>query len=187
MHRELEAFEDKQQTLDGVLKELDAAKDEACFWSIVNITRLIERMRRLTVGEQNAAIRQLVEEVAPEVSSGAKEAPALKGGPLSLLPKDQCTPTALKARFGSAAAAHVYLEAALGPAPTKRKTWDYLSTVFVSGTWATKARTLARSGPELGSVNEEALGQLEARLLRRIDQLDERMSELFEQLLQRRH
>jgi hypothetical protein len=28
---------------------------------------------------------------------------------------------------------------------------------------------------------------LEARLLRRIDQLDERMTELFEQLLQRRH
>jgi hypothetical protein len=28
---------------------------------------------------------------------------------------------------------------------------------------------------------------LEARLLRRIDQLEERMIELFEQLLQRRH
>jgi hypothetical protein len=140
-----------------------------------------------TVGEQNAAIRQLVEEeVAPGVASGAKEAPALKAGPQSLLPKDQCTPTALKARFGSAAAAHVYLEAALGPAPTKKKTWDYLSTVFVSGAWATKARTLARSGPELGSVNKEALAQLEARLLRRIDQLEERMTELFEQLLLRR-
>jgi len=141
-----------------------------------------------TVGEQNAAIRQLVEEeVAPGVPSGAKEAAALKGGAQSLLPKDQCTPTALKARFGSAAAAHVYLEAALGPAPTKKKTWDYLSAVFVSGAWATKARTLARSGPELGSVNEEALAQLEARLLRRIDQLEERIIELFEQLLQRRH
>ena len=139
-----------------------------------------------TVGEQNAAIRQLVEEVAPEVSSGAKEAPALIGGPQSLLPKDQCTPTALKARFGSAAAAHVYLEAALGPAPTKKKTWDYLSTVFVSGAWATRARALTRSKPEPGSVNEEALGQLEARLLRRIDQLEERVIEFFEQLLLRR-
>ena len=139
-----------------------------------------------TVGEQNAAIRQLVEEVTPEGPSGVKEAPALTGGPQPLLPKDQCTSMALKARFGSAAAAHVYLEAALGPAPTKKKTWDYLSTVFVSGAWATKARTLARSGPELGSVNEEALAQLEARLLQRIDQLEERIIELFEQLLQRR-
>jgi chromosome segregation ATPase len=50
MHRELEAFEDKQQALDGVLKELDAAKAEAGYWSIVNITRLIERMRRLLRG-----------------------------------------------------------------------------------------------------------------------------------------
>jgi hypothetical protein len=140
-----------------------------------------------TVGEQNAAIRQLVEEVAPEVSSGAMEAPALTGGPHPLLPKDQCTPTARKARFGSAAAALVYLEAALGPAPTKKKTWDYLSNVFESGAWPTRARALTRSGPELSAVNEEALAQLETRLLRRIDQLEERVIDLFEKLLQRRH
>jgi chromosome segregation ATPase len=50
MHKELEAFEDKQQALDGLLKELDAAKEEAGYWSIFNITRLIERMRRLLRG-----------------------------------------------------------------------------------------------------------------------------------------
>jgi hypothetical protein len=50
MHRELEAFEEKQEALDGVLKELDAAKEEAGYWSIFNITRLIERMRRLLRG-----------------------------------------------------------------------------------------------------------------------------------------
>ncbi|MEA5391850.1 hypothetical protein VB738_11340 [Cyanobium gracile UHCC 0139] len=50
MHRELEAFEDKQQALDGLLQELDAAKDEAGYWSIFSITRLIERMRRLLRG-----------------------------------------------------------------------------------------------------------------------------------------
>ena len=50
MHRELEAFEDKQQALDGLLQELDAAKDEAGYWSIFSITRLIERMRRLLSG-----------------------------------------------------------------------------------------------------------------------------------------
>jgi predicted metal-dependent hydrolase len=50
MHRELEAFEDKQQALDGLLEELDAAKEEAGYWSIFSITRLIERMRRLLRG-----------------------------------------------------------------------------------------------------------------------------------------
>jgi len=137
-----------------------------------------------TVGEQNASIRQLVEEVAPEVPSGAMEAPALNGGPQPLLPTDECTPTALKARFGSAAAAHAYLEAALGPAPTKKKTWDHLSTVFESGAWPARARALARSGADRGAVTEEALAQLEARLLRRIDQLEERVIDLVEKLLQ---
>lgn len=50
MHKELEAFEDKQQALDGLLKELDAAKEETGYWSIFSITRLIERMRRLLSG-----------------------------------------------------------------------------------------------------------------------------------------
>jgi chromosome segregation ATPase len=50
MHRELEAFEDKQQALDGLLQELDAAKEESGYWSIFSITRLIERMRRLLRG-----------------------------------------------------------------------------------------------------------------------------------------
>jgi hypothetical protein len=134
-----------------------------------------------TVGQQNAAIRQLVEEMAPPEAIGA-----LTESPQPLLPKDQCHPAALKARFRTAAAAHAHLKAALGPAPTKKKTWDYLSTVFESGTWPTRARALTRSGPEPGSVSEEALAQLETRLLRRIDQLEERIIELFEQLLQGR-
>jgi hypothetical protein len=140
-----------------------------------------------TMGEQNAAIRQLVEEVTPEGPPMVMEAPALTGGPQPLLPKDQCTSMALKARFGSAAAAHVYLEAALGPAPTKKKSWDYLSTVFESGAWPTRARALTRSGPELGSVNEKALALLETRLLQRMDQLEERVINLFEKLLHRSH
>jgi chromosome segregation ATPase len=50
MHRELEAFESKQQALDGLLDDLDAAKKETGFWTIVHITRLIERMRALLRG-----------------------------------------------------------------------------------------------------------------------------------------
>ena len=54
MHHELETFEDKQQAIDGLLEELDAAKEEAGYWSIFSITRLIERMRRLLRGGDEA-------------------------------------------------------------------------------------------------------------------------------------
>jgi chromosome segregation ATPase len=50
MHRELEAFDSKQQALDRLLKDLDDAKQEAGFWSIFQITQLIERMRALLHG-----------------------------------------------------------------------------------------------------------------------------------------
>lgn len=133
-----------------------------------------------TVGDQNAAIRQLVEEMAPAEAIGA-----LSGSLQPLLPADQCHPAALKARFRTAAAAHAHLEAALGPAPTKKKTWDHLSTVFANGAWPAPARSLSVSGAGRGGVSEEALAQTEARLLRRIDQLEERMISLFERLLSR--
>jgi hypothetical protein len=38
------------EALDDLLKELDAAKKEAGYWSIFNISQLIERMRRLLRG-----------------------------------------------------------------------------------------------------------------------------------------
>jgi len=56
--------------------------------------------------------------------------------------------------------------------------------VFESGAWPARARALARSGADRGAVTEEALAQLEARLLRRIDQLEERVIDLVEKLLQ---
>ena len=163
MHRELEAFEDKQQALDGLLQELDAAKEETGYWSIFSITRLIERMAKgdadlfRTVGEQNTAIRQLVEEITPAQSEGPLKAMAPSGTPQPLLPADQCHPAALKARFRTAASAHAHLEATLGPAPTRKKTWDHLSTVFASGAWPATARGLSRSGAGRGGASEECL------------------------------
>ncbi len=131
-----------------------------------------------TVGDQNAAIRQLVEEMAPPEAIGA-----LSESSQPLLPKEQCHPAALKARFRTAAAAYAHLEAALGPAPTKKKTWDHLSSVFANGAWPAPARSLSVAGAGRGGVSEEALAQMEARLLRRIDQLEERMISLLERLL----
>jgi chromosome segregation ATPase len=50
MHQELEAFEGKQQQLDALLNELDDAKKEAGFWSVFQISQLLERMRELLRG-----------------------------------------------------------------------------------------------------------------------------------------
>ncbi len=136
-----------------------------------------------TVGEQNTAIRQLVEEITPAQPEGPLKAMAPSGTPQPLLPPDQCHPAALKARFRTAAAAHAHLEATLGPAPTRKKTWDHLSTVFASGAWPSPARGLSRSGAGRSGASEESLAQLETRLMRRIDQLEERVMGLIETLL----
>jgi prefoldin subunit 5 len=51
MHQELEAFDSKQQALDKLLQDLDDAKQEAGFWSIFQISELIERMRAVLRGK----------------------------------------------------------------------------------------------------------------------------------------
>lgn len=50
LHSELEMFEGKQQALDRLLTDLDEAKEQAGFWSILRITELIDKMRTLLRG-----------------------------------------------------------------------------------------------------------------------------------------
>jgi chromosome segregation ATPase len=52
MHEELEAFDSKQQALDKLLQDLEEAKQETGFWSIFQISELIERMRTLLRGSR---------------------------------------------------------------------------------------------------------------------------------------
>ena len=52
MHKELEGFEHKQQALDDLLKDLEEAKEASGFWSILQITQLIERMKQLLRGSK---------------------------------------------------------------------------------------------------------------------------------------
>ena len=54
MHRELEAFDDKQQALDRLLDDLDVAKEQTGFWGIFQINQLIDRMRALLRGGPRA-------------------------------------------------------------------------------------------------------------------------------------
>lgn len=50
LHRELESFEEKQRNLDRLLSDLEDAKEQAGFWSILRITELIDKMRALLRG-----------------------------------------------------------------------------------------------------------------------------------------
>jgi len=50
MHKELEAFENKQQALDNLLNDLEEAKQVTGFWSILQINKLIEQMKALLRG-----------------------------------------------------------------------------------------------------------------------------------------
>ena len=50
MHKELEAFENKQQALDKLLNDLEEAKQVTGFWSILQINKLIEQMKALLRG-----------------------------------------------------------------------------------------------------------------------------------------
>jgi hypothetical protein len=54
--------------------------------------------------------------------------------------------------------------------------------VFANGAWPTSARSLSVAGAGRGGVSEEALAQTEARLMRRIDQMEERVIGLIEKL-----
>jgi hypothetical protein len=50
LHRELQAFETRQQAMDQLLHEFDAAKQEAGFWAVFQINQLLERLRALLRG-----------------------------------------------------------------------------------------------------------------------------------------
>lgn len=50
LHQELQDFEGKQAALDRLLTDLEDAKEEAGFWSILRITELISKMRALLRG-----------------------------------------------------------------------------------------------------------------------------------------
>lgn len=115
-----------------------------------------------TIGEQNSAVRQLVDEVAEP------EANAQTLAPQSLLPLVECELAALKTRFKRASDAQTFAEQSLGPAP-KKLTWALLEQTFRSGQWPVSAKPARRSS---NAGIEERLDQLEARLNARLDRLE---------------
>ena len=95
-----------------------------------------------TLGEQNASVRQLVDDLtvaaAPTAdgSTESSQAPALAAQ--TLLPPAECTLAALKTRFRRIADAQAWAEERLGPAP-KKPTWAVLEHTFRSGVWPVAA------------------------------------------------
>ena len=139
-----------------------------------------------TIGEQNASVRQLVEELAPHGAADATVAgaaalavaPAETLPPAGLLPPEACELKALKARFGKLAEAQSWLEAQIGKAP-KQPTWAVIAQTCRSGAWpAAAAKRQASPRTALTATD------LDGRLLQLEQRLDQRLQRLEQLLLQ---
>jgi hypothetical protein len=132
-----------------------------------------------TLGEQNASMRQMVEELTGPAAAAAGMnqplTPAL--APQALLAPEVCSIPALKARFRRVADAQAWAEERLGPAPRK-PTWAELEQTFRTGSWPVKTGKRGASGAGLQAA------QLEQRLLQRMDLMEQRCFQRIEGLEQ---
>jgi hypothetical protein len=133
-----------------------------------------------TLGEQNASVRQMVEDLTgPAAAAAGTNAPAPATlAPQPLLAPDACTLPALKARFRRVADAQAWAEERLGPAPRK-PTWAELEHTFRTGAWPVKAAKRAGNAAGLQAA------QLEQRLLQRVELMEQRVLQRIEDLEQR--
>jgi hypothetical protein len=129
-----------------------------------------------TLGEQNASVRQMVEELTvPATAAGRDQPPQAALAPQALLAQEDCALPALKARFRRVADAQSWAEARLGPAP-KKPTWAELEQTFRTGAWPVKARRGA------GGSAAARDAQLEQRLLQRLELLEQRVMQRIDGL-----
>ncbi len=131
-----------------------------------------------TLGEQNAAVRQMVDQVLPETGIEPASAPsALAASPL--LPPEDCSSSRLKAQFRTLPPARAFLEEKLGPPPSGlgRITWAVVEQTVLTGAWpagTTKAAAAGRGSSGGGA----ALVALEQRLEQRLGGLDQRLERI---------
>ena len=132
-----------------------------------------------TLGEQNASVRQMVEDLTGPAAAAAginqPLTPAL--APQALIAPEACSLPALKVRFRRVADAQAWAEDRLGPAP-KKPTWAELEQTFRTGAWPVKADKRGASGAGLQAA------QLEQRLLQRMDLMEQRCLQRIEGLEQ---
>ena len=125
-----------------------------------------------TIGEQNASVRQMVDDLAPaaEDIAGVRANTAL--APAALLPPEDCNPKALKARFGKVAEAQSWIESQIGKAP-KKATWLVIEQTCRCGAWPAAAKRAAAAAKGVSAEQlEERLAAMEASLSQRFDRLE---------------
>ena len=128
-----------------------------------------------TIGEQNASVRQMVDDlVPPDDSTSATSKAALAASPL--LPAEECALPALKKRFGKVAEAQAWIEEQIGKAP-KKPTWAVIEATCQAGSWPVKAVS-SKTRPK--AITEEVLRaqlqSLEQSLEQRLDRLEAMLS-----------
>lgn len=125
-----------------------------------------------TIGEQNASVRQMVDDLAPTEEAIATHSANAALAPAALLPPEDCTQKALKTRFGKVADAQSWIESQIGKAP-KKATWLVIEQTCRSGSWPAAAKREAASAKGLSPEQlEERLSALEANLSQRFDRLE---------------
>lgn len=138
------------------------------------------------LGEQNATVRRLVDDLAPV---DARSTDALPSSPPSsapaslanagLLSPEACELPALKARFGKVATARAWLERQIGPAP-KTPTWAVIAQTCRTGAWpVSPGRRVAPSNALSSRDLDERLLGLEQRMGRLLDQRFNRLEHLL--------
>jgi hypothetical protein len=125
-----------------------------------------------TIGAQTAEFRKLVDEVLPDEGRTPDPAPLAVLSPHPLLPPEECSEKALRARFRAVAPALAFLEPHIGPPPTRRTTWKQVEQAFRQGCWPTPAASTPNCRR---NVTTSDLQVLEARLIARIELLEERI------------
>ena len=138
-----------------------------------------------TLGEQNASVRQMVDDLTTtpdqprrQLAVGAETALA----PASLLPPEECTLPALKARFRLVATAQAWAEERLGPAP-KKPTWAVLEQTFRAGAWPVASQGHTKTRSITAAQLDQRLEAMEQRLLKRLNNMEQLLARILESQL----
>ena len=135
-----------------------------------------------TLGEQNASVRQLVDDLTTAPDQPPSPAAAVALAAASLLPPEECALPALKARFRRIADAQAWLEVRLGP-PPKKPSWAVLEQTFRSGAWPVASKGTAKASALTSVELDQRLEAMEQRLQQRLSHLEELLARLLERAL----
>lgn len=126
-----------------------------------------------TVGQQNAHLREMVDELVPisEETLTADNSAALM--PSGLLAADECDQKSLKARFGKVAEAQSWIESQIGKAP-KKPTWLMIEQTCRTGAWPVTTKKAPTASKVLTPQQlDDRLKALEDRLTQRFERLEQ--------------